>query len=76
MTNRAKVGDIIEILKEPRYLLPKPRGLVHHINVDQKTGDRLLEIRVPSKFWKSTILLRNRDKGNIVLVNDKEIKIL
>jgi len=76
MPRNAKVGDIVKILREFRYLLPNPRGLVHHINVNPKNNERVLEVRVPAKFWKSDVNLKNRNRGNIVIVNDEEITIL
>jgi hypothetical protein len=77
MTNHAKVGDIVEITRIFPYLHGKARGLVKKVNNFPREGNKkLFEVRVPAIYWRSSVNLKTRDKGNLVIVSEEEIRVV
>lgn len=76
MTNHhIKLGDIVEVLVHFPYLVDKSRGLVHRLT-KSKEGNKLLEVRIPKKFWKYDVSMDTRTKGNLLIVTEDEIRKL
>ena len=74
--NKICLGDIVLLMFPPYFLKHTARGIVAKHLIDNKTKIRLLMVRVPEKYWLNKHDLYHRAKGNLVTVEQDDVRLL